>query len=130
MEKRTLRTTTILTKHQDWAGLQQGFKQVRERTEQMKKTEETVHGITSLSAERANAQRLLELTPCVKSENRYCPAQVVYGIAPAEKVPTSRPWLADGLQRSTDSTSASAQDRESLHSQPDQCVSASGPASG
>ena len=62
MEKRTLRTTTILTKHQDWAGLQQGFELVRERTEQGKKTVETVHGITSLSAERANAQRLLELT--------------------------------------------------------------------
>jgi predicted transposase YbfD/YdcC len=62
IEKRTLRTTTILTKHQDWAGLKQGFELVRERTEQGKKTVETVHGITSLSPERANAKRLLELT--------------------------------------------------------------------
>jgi predicted transposase YbfD/YdcC len=62
IEKRTLRTTTILTKHQDWAGLKQGFQMVRERTEQGKKTVEVVHGITSLSPERADATRLLELT--------------------------------------------------------------------
>jgi predicted transposase YbfD/YdcC len=62
IEKRTLRTTTILTKRQDWAGLQQGFELVRERTERGKKTVETVHGITSLSPERADAKRLLELT--------------------------------------------------------------------
>lgn len=62
IEKRTLRTTTILTKHPDWAGLKQGFELVRERTEQGKKTVETVHGITSLSPERADAKRLLELT--------------------------------------------------------------------
>ena len=60
--KRTLRTTTILTKHQDWAGLKQGFELVRERTEKGVKTVEIVHGITSLSPERADAQRLLELT--------------------------------------------------------------------
>lgn len=62
MVKRTLRTTTILTKHQDWAGLKQGFELVRERTEKGVKTVEIVHGITSLSPERADAQRLLELT--------------------------------------------------------------------
>jgi predicted transposase YbfD/YdcC len=62
LEKRTLRTTTILTKQQDWAGLKQGFELVRERTEHGKKTVETVHGITSLSPERADARRLLELT--------------------------------------------------------------------
>jgi predicted transposase YbfD/YdcC len=62
IEKRTLRTTTILTKRQDWVGLKQGFELVRERTEKNKKTEEVVHGITSLSPERADAQRLLELT--------------------------------------------------------------------
>jgi predicted transposase YbfD/YdcC len=61
IEKRTLRTTTILTKHQDWAGLTQGFELVRERTEQGKKTTETVHGITSLSPQRAGPERLLEL---------------------------------------------------------------------
>ena len=62
IEKRTLRTTTILTKQQDWVGLKQGFALVRERTEKGKKTEEVVHGITSLSPERADARRLLELT--------------------------------------------------------------------
>ena len=62
IEKRTLRTTTILTKHQDWVGLQQGFELVRERTIQGKKTAEVVHGITSLSPERADAKRLLELS--------------------------------------------------------------------
>jgi hypothetical protein len=62
VEKRTLRTTTILTKHQDWAGLKQGFELVRERTEKGKKTVEVVHGITSLNPQRADAKRLLELT--------------------------------------------------------------------
>ena len=61
IEKRTLRTTTILTKQQDWAGLKQGFEVVRERTEKSQKTVEVVHGITSLSPERADAKRLLEL---------------------------------------------------------------------
>lgn len=62
IEKRTLRTTTILTKHQDWVGLKQGFELVRERTVDGKKTVEVVHGITSLPSERADARRLLELT--------------------------------------------------------------------
>ena len=62
IEKRTLRTTTILTKQQDWAGLKQGFEVVRERTEKGKTTVEVVHGISSLSPERADAKRLLELT--------------------------------------------------------------------
>ena len=61
VEKRTLRTTTILTKGQEWAGLKQGFELVRERTEKGKTTVEVVHGITSLSPERADAKRLLEL---------------------------------------------------------------------
>jgi hypothetical protein len=62
IEKRTLRTTTILTKQQDWAGLKQGFQLVRERTVEGKKTVETVHGITSLGPECADAKRLLALT--------------------------------------------------------------------
>jgi predicted transposase YbfD/YdcC len=62
IEKRTIRTTTILTKHQDWAGLKQGFELVRERTEKGTKTVEVVHGIASLSPERADPKRLLELT--------------------------------------------------------------------
>jgi predicted transposase YbfD/YdcC len=62
LEKRTLRTTTLLTKQQDWKGLKQGFELVRERTEKGQKTVEVVHGITSLSTERADAQRLLALS--------------------------------------------------------------------
>lgn len=62
IEKRTLRTTTLLTKQQDWMGLKQGFELVRERTQKGKTTVEVVHGISSLSPERADAKRLLELT--------------------------------------------------------------------
>ena len=61
IEKRTLRTTTILTKGQDWAGLKQGFEITRERTIKGVTTVEVVHGISSLSPERADAKRLLEL---------------------------------------------------------------------
>ncbi len=60
-EKRTLRTTTILTKQQDWAESKQGFTLQRERTINGEKTVEVVHGITSLSPDRADARRLLEL---------------------------------------------------------------------
>jgi predicted transposase YbfD/YdcC len=62
IEKRTLRTTSILTKQQDWVGLKQGFEVVRERTEKGKTTVEVVHGISSLRPQRADAKRLLELT--------------------------------------------------------------------
>ena len=61
IEKRTLRTTTILTKGQEWAGLKQGFEITRERTIKGVTTVEVVHGISSLSPERADAKRLLEL---------------------------------------------------------------------
>jgi hypothetical protein len=58
-EKRTLRTTTILTLHQKWPGLAQGFELVRERTEKGKTAVEVTYGITSLPPERADAARLL-----------------------------------------------------------------------
>jgi predicted transposase YbfD/YdcC len=61
IEVRTLRTTTILTKHQQWKGLKQGFELTRERTIKGKKTVEVVYGITSLSPQRADAERLLVL---------------------------------------------------------------------
>jgi len=61
-ETRTLRRTTILTKAQQWAGLRQGFELTRQRTERGVTTRETVYGISSLSAEEADASRLLELT--------------------------------------------------------------------
>jgi predicted transposase YbfD/YdcC len=51
-----------LTKTQQWKGLKQGFELTRERTAKGKTTVEVVYGITSLSRERADAQRLLELT--------------------------------------------------------------------
>jgi predicted transposase YbfD/YdcC len=62
LEQRTLRTTTILTLHQKWAGLKQGFELKRKRTIKGQTTEEVVYGITSLDLEEANARRLLELT--------------------------------------------------------------------
>ena len=58
-EKRTLRTTSILTLGQKWKGLKQGFELTRERTIRGQKTVEVVYGITSLSPERANAATLL-----------------------------------------------------------------------
>jgi predicted transposase YbfD/YdcC len=42
--------------------LRQGFELRRERTEKGKTTVEVIHGITSLSLQRADAKRLLELT--------------------------------------------------------------------
>jgi hypothetical protein len=62
LEKRTMRTTSTLTKAQEWTGLKQGFELTRQRTIKGVTTTETVRGITSLSPERANAARLLELT--------------------------------------------------------------------
>ena len=61
IEKRTLRLTASLTKHQDWAGLAQGFELVRERTVGGVTTVEVVYGITSLHKEEADARRLLGL---------------------------------------------------------------------
>jgi predicted transposase YbfD/YdcC len=61
LERRTLRTTSVLTLHGKWAGLKQGFELKRERTEKGEKSVEVVFGITSLRAERADARRLLEL---------------------------------------------------------------------
>jgi hypothetical protein len=61
VEKRTLRTTSILTLHQKWPGLAQGFEIRRERTERGVTTVEVVYGITSLGPERAAAPQLLRL---------------------------------------------------------------------
>jgi predicted transposase YbfD/YdcC len=59
VEKRTLRTTSILTVHEKWSGLKQGFELTRERTTGGQTTVEVVYGITSLSAAAADAGRLL-----------------------------------------------------------------------
>jgi hypothetical protein len=61
LERRALRVTSILTLHQKWPGLKQGFEVTRERTEKGKTTVEVVYGITSLGAEAADARRLLGL---------------------------------------------------------------------
>jgi hypothetical protein len=61
LEKRTLRTTSTLTKGQDWAGLKQGFELTRQRTIKGVTTVETVYGITSLTPERAAAASLQKL---------------------------------------------------------------------
>ena len=61
IEKRTLETTPILTKGQQWKGLKQGFRVTRERTVKGKKTVEVVYGITSLSMKQANAATLLRI---------------------------------------------------------------------
>lgn len=61
LEKRTLRTTSLLTVQSKWAGLKQGVELTRERTLPGKKTVEVVYGITSLSADQANAADLLAL---------------------------------------------------------------------
>lgn len=60
-EKRTLRTTSILTLGYKWAGLKQGFELRRERRSKGKTTVEIVYGVTSLSFHEADAARLLVL---------------------------------------------------------------------
>lgn len=62
LEKRTVQTTPILTKHEKWRGLKQGIKITRERTIAGKTTVEVTLAITSLSSERADAQALLTAT--------------------------------------------------------------------
>ena len=56
-----MRTTTILTLHQKWAGLKQGFELTRTRTIKGETTVEVIYGITSLTEQRASAARLLAL---------------------------------------------------------------------
>jgi predicted transposase YbfD/YdcC len=64
LEVRTLQTSTALNDYLDWPGLEQAFRLDRKRT--MLKTgevrTETVYGLSSLSAQRAGAAQLLELT--------------------------------------------------------------------
>ena len=64
LEERTVRTTTILTLHQKWPGLQQGLELTRKRTIKGVTTVEVVYAITSLKPEEADARRLLELARC------------------------------------------------------------------
>jgi hypothetical protein len=59
LEVRTLRTTSVLTGHERWTGLAQGFEITRERTIRGAKTVEVGYGVTSLSEDRATAAQLL-----------------------------------------------------------------------
>ncbi len=61
VEKRTVRTTSILTLHQQWPGLAQGLEITRERTVKGQTTLEMVYGMTSLQPEEADAERLSDL---------------------------------------------------------------------
>ncbi|MBY0522767.1 MAG: ISAs1 family transposase [Gemmataceae bacterium] len=61
MEKRTVRTTAILTVHQKWPGLAQGLEITRERTVKRETTVEVVYGMTSLTPEEADAECLAGL---------------------------------------------------------------------
>src|SRR5207302_2753233 len=58
VEKRTVRTTTILTLHQKWPGLSQGIEITRERTIKGKTTVEVEYAMTSLKPAEADASRL------------------------------------------------------------------------
>jgi predicted transposase YbfD/YdcC len=60
-EERTLRTTTLLTLHEKWEGLAQGFELTHKRTIKGETTVEVIYGITSLKEEEADAKRLLRL---------------------------------------------------------------------
>jgi IS4 transposase len=61
LEKRTVRTTEILTLRQKWPGLAQGLEITRERTVRGKTTVEVEYAMTSLKPEQADAQRLSAL---------------------------------------------------------------------
>jgi hypothetical protein len=61
VEKRTVRTTSILTLHQKWPGLAQGLQITRQRTVNGKTTVEVEYAMTSLRPEQADAQRLSRL---------------------------------------------------------------------
>ncbi|MGL4552466.1 MAG: hypothetical protein ACRC33_14935 [Gemmataceae bacterium] len=62
VEVRELTSTTLLAGHLDgWDDASQVFESKRVRVEAGKRTEETVHGITSLSRREADAPRLLGL---------------------------------------------------------------------
>ena len=58
VEKRTVRTTSILTLRQKWPGLAQGVKIIRERTIRGKTSVEVEYAMTSLKPEEADAKRL------------------------------------------------------------------------
>jgi Transposase DDE domain len=61
IERRTVRTTTLLNDYLDWPQIGQVFWLRRERTLNGVTSVEDLYGISSLSRERADARRFLEL---------------------------------------------------------------------
>jgi Transposase DDE domain len=61
IERRTVRTTTLLNDYLDWPAIGQVFWLRRERTVNGVTSVEDLYGISSLSRERADAGRFLEL---------------------------------------------------------------------
>lgn len=61
VEKRTVRTTSVLTLHQKWPGLAQGLEITRERTVKGETTVEVEYAMTSLKPAVADAKRLSSL---------------------------------------------------------------------
>jgi hypothetical protein len=57
VEKRTVRTPSILTLHQKWPGLAQGLEITRERTVKGETSVEVEYAMTSLKPEVAGAER-------------------------------------------------------------------------
>lgn len=69
-----MQTTSILTCSQTWKGAKQGFQLTRERTVRGRTTVEVHFGLTSLSAEKADAATLLGLVRthwCIENELHY-----------------------------------------------------------
>lgn len=62
LEHRTLTSTTALNEYLRWPGVQQVFKVERRRTMRGQTSVEAAYGITSLSRDQADAERLLALT--------------------------------------------------------------------
>ena len=62
IERRTLRTTSLLTLGDKWKGLKQGYEITRERTVAGVQTIDVAFGVTSLSTDQATANALLDFT--------------------------------------------------------------------
>ncbi len=62
VETRRLTSTTALNGYLDWPGVQQVFQVERQRTIRGQTTTEIAYGITSLSRDRADAEKLMALT--------------------------------------------------------------------